>query len=128
MLKAGVPLSKIDNFRDLLEDHGFSLTSSSNLRQLLPFILQEEMTQRKKEVDGKPVSIIFDGTTYVCEAMVVVLRYARSDWVIKQSVCRLMLLAKSMSGEEIARQIIMVLCTELGIPSYCSQLCVIERR
>ena len=118
MLKVGVPLSKIDSFRDLLEDHGFSLTSSSNLRHLLPFILQEEMTQRKKEIDGKPVSIIFDGTTHVCEAMVVVLRYVRSDWVIKQSVCHLMLLAKSMSGEKIARQIIMVLCTELGIPSH----------
>jgi hypothetical protein len=39
------------------------------------------------------------------------------DWLIKQSVCRLMLLAKSMTGEEIARQIITVLSTELGISS-----------
>ena len=50
MLKAGIPLNKIDSFRDLLEDHGFSLTSSTNLRQLLPFILQEEMTQLKKQL------------------------------------------------------------------------------
>ena len=42
MLKAGVPLSKIDRFRDLLEDHGYSLSSSTHLRQLVPFILQEE--------------------------------------------------------------------------------------
>ena len=32
MLKAGVPLSKIDHFRDLLEENGFSLTSSTHLR------------------------------------------------------------------------------------------------
>ena len=32
MLKAGVPL------RDLLEEHGYALTSSTNLRQLIPFI------------------------------------------------------------------------------------------
>ena len=65
MLKAGIPLNKIDSFRDLLEDHGFSLTSSTNLRQLLPFILQEEMTQLK-EIDGKPVSVILIGQlTYV---------------------------------------------------------------
>ena len=57
---------------------------------------------------GKHVSIIFDGTTHVYEAMVVVIRYVRSDWSIKQSVCRLMLLAESMTGEEIARQITMV--------------------
>ena len=48
----------------------------------------------------------------------VVLRFNRSDWVIKQNVCRLLLLAKSTNGEEIAQQIIMVLSTELGIHSH----------
>ena len=38
--------------------------------------------------------------------------------VIKQKVCRLMLLTKSMTGEEVAHQIIMVFSTELGIPSH----------
>ena len=38
MLKAGVPLSKVDLFRDLLKEHGYALTSSTNLRQLIPFI------------------------------------------------------------------------------------------
>ena len=117
MLKAGLPLAKIDCFRDLLEDNGYALTNSSNLRQLLPFILEEEMASLKEEISGKHVSIIFDGTTHVCEAMVVVLRYMSSDWAIKQKVCRLMLLEKSLSGEEVARQIITVLSTELGIPS-----------
>lgn len=49
--------------------------------------------------------------------MVVVVRYI-SDWDIQQRVCRLMLLAKSMTGEEVARQIITVLSTELGIASH----------
>lgn len=56
MLKGGIPLNKIDSFRDLFENHGFSLTSSTNFRQL-PFVLQEEMTQLK-EIYGKPVSVI----------------------------------------------------------------------
>ena len=43
LLKAGTPLSKIDNFRELLEEHAFSLSDSSNLCQLLPFILREEL-------------------------------------------------------------------------------------
>ena len=83
MLKAGVALGKIDSFRDLLEENGFALTSSTNLRQLVPFILQEELSQLKQEVCNKHVS---DGTTHVCEAMVVVLRYVTNDWVIKQKV------------------------------------------
>ena len=37
-LKAGVPLSKVDLFRDLLKEYGYALTSSTNLRQLIPFI------------------------------------------------------------------------------------------
>ena len=38
MLKAGVPLSKIDIFRDLLEEYGYALTSSTHLRKLILFI------------------------------------------------------------------------------------------
>ena len=49
MLKAGVPLSKVDLFRDLLEEHGYALTSSTNLRQLIPFIHQEELSRIKQE-------------------------------------------------------------------------------
>ena len=118
MLKAGVPLNKIDSFRDLLEEHAFALTNSTKLRQLLPFILHEEISRLRKEITDRYVSIIFDGTTHVCEAMVIVLRYITDDWIIKQCVCRLMLLAKSMSGEEVARQIISALYTELGIGTH----------
>ena len=52
----------------------------------------------------------------MCEAMVVILHYI-DEWEIQQRVCRLMLLAKSMTGEEVARQLISVLSTELGLPS-----------
>ena len=62
------------------------------------------------------MSIIFDGTTHVCEAFVIVLRYLADDWEVKQCVGRLKLLAKSMTGEEVAQQIIVVLSTEFGIP------------
>ena len=51
--------------------------------------------------------------------MVLVVRYMSDAWEIQQRVCRMMLLAKSMtSGEEVACQIITVLSTELGIPSH----------
>ena len=91
MLRAGVALDKIDSFRELLEENGFALTSLTNLPQLLPFFLSEEMSLLKEKIMGKHVSIIFDGTTHVCGVMVVVTHYVTSDWCIKQSVCRLML-------------------------------------
>lgn len=117
MLKAGIPLSKIDIFRDLLEQYGLSLTSASNLIDLLPFILQNELDRLKKDINGRYVSVVFDGTTHVCEAMVVVVRFLDKDLNIQQRVSRLMLLAKSMTGEEIACQLITSISTELGIGS-----------
>ena len=84
ILKAGVPLSQVDLFRDLLKEHGNALTSSINLRQLIPFIHQEELSRIKQEILNQPLSIIFDGTTHVCEAFVVVLRYLTDDWELKQ--------------------------------------------
>ena len=72
------------------------------------------MTKVKNDINGKCVSVIFDGTTHVCEAMVII-RFIDDEWCIQQRVARLMLLAKSMVGEEVARQLIVCLSTELGI-------------
>ena len=91
MLKAGVPLSKVNLFQDLLEEHGYALMSSTNLRQLISFIHQEELSRIKQEILSQPLSILFDGTTHVCEAFVIVLRYLTDDWELKQCVGRLKL-------------------------------------
>ena len=105
MLKARVPLSKVDLFRDLLEEHGYALTSSTNLRQLIPFIHQEELSRIKQEILNQPLSIVFDGGTHVCEAFVVVLCYLTDDWKLKQCVGRIMRLAKTMTGEEMLNRL-----------------------
>ena len=44
----------------------------------------------------------------------IVLHYVDNDWVIKR-VCRLMLLANSITDEEVARQLITTVATELSI-------------
>ena len=56
-LKAGVPLQKIDAFGDVLESHGFSLSDSCNLRKVIPFILESEISQLKESIAGKQVSV-----------------------------------------------------------------------
>ena len=55
-MMAGVPLDKIECFR---------VCSCSNLRQLIPFVHQQEKDSIKKQINGKQVSVIFYGTTHV---------------------------------------------------------------
>ena len=63
------------------------------------------------------MAVIFDGTSRLGEALVVVLRFMDFEsWSPQQRLVRLQLLAKSMSGDEIARELISILSTELGIP------------
>ena len=94
-LKARVPLSKIDCFRDLLEENAFRLSQGSNLNQLIPFIHQQEQISVKNQINQQEISIIFDGTTHVCEALVILVHFVDENWHIEQRVVRLMLLAKS---------------------------------
>ena len=68
-------------------------------------------------IPGIPVSIIFDGTTQVAEAFVVVLRFIDNDWTIHQRVPQLLLLAKSLTGEEVSRLLVEELSTKLGLAS-----------
>ena len=117
LLKAGIPLIKVDRLRELFEENGYSLCSSTHLRQLIPFILHDEVETLKQEISGRPISIIFDGTTHVAEASVVVLRFI-DNWTVVQRVSRLMLLAKSVTGEEVARLLVETLSTQLGIASH----------
>ena len=79
--------------------------------------MKEEHTSIKSDISGKNVSVIFDGTTHVCEAMVIVFRFVDDNWHLQERVVRLMLLAKSVKGEEVARQLIMCLSNQLGITS-----------
>lgn len=112
-LKAGIPLTKVDNLRCLLEENGLRLTHSSHLADCIPIILKEEKQAIQDELQQRDVAVIFDGTTRNGEALAVVVCFVK-DWKIEQRLVRLSLLAKSLSGEELARELLTVLSTELG--------------
>lgn len=76
-MKAGVPLSKLDCFHDLLQEDAFSLKGSQHFRDLIPVVHQEDQEKLKKSILGRQRSVIFDGTTHVAEAMVIVVRYIK---------------------------------------------------
>ena len=75
-LKAGVPLNKIYEFRDILEEGGgYRLAGRRPMSDFIPFILSEEKRRLREEMNGKDVAVIFDGTSRLGEALVVVLRF-----------------------------------------------------
>ena len=111
-----VPIAKLEHFRGLLEEHAYWLSDCRGMSDLIPFIRTEEQKKIKAELQGKKVSVIFDGTTRLGEALVVVLRFVNS-FEIKQYLVCFQTLARSMAGEEITMDLISTLSGEYGITS-----------
>ena len=74
-LKAGIPLNKINCFRDILEESSYRLSSSRHLAEMIPIVRQQEAEKVQSEISGKNTAMIFDGTTHVCEDMVIIVRF-----------------------------------------------------
>ena len=72
---------KISNFRELLEEGGYRLCDRRSLSDLVPFIQKREHEHVRKEL-----SVIFDGTTCLGEALCLVVRYISVEWTIENSV------------------------------------------
>ena len=47
-LKAGVPLAKVDCFREVFEESAFRLSHSSNLSQLIPLFVNRSLLVSEK--------------------------------------------------------------------------------
>ena len=87
------------------------------MSDLIPFAHQEEQRRVKTDVHGQKVVVIFDGTSRIGEAMVIILRFVDKDWIIQHRLIGLQLLAKSMTGEKIARELISVLQVQYDVDS-----------
>ena len=90
---------KLDLFRELLEENGCHLTDSRNMYDLIPFFEKHEFDIIVNELKGKDLSVIFDGTTRLGEALDIVLRFVDDGWKINQRLVRLQMVAKSVNGE-----------------------------
>lgn len=116
-LKAGVPLAKVDTLRPLLEQGSQRLTHSSHMGSYVPFVLEGELDTIKEELKEHPyVSAIFDGSTYLGEALVIILRFVTADFEVCQRLVRVRILAKSLNGQQLAREIVTLLASELHYP------------
>ena len=84
---------------------------------LVPFIVNEEVSRIKDEIQGKSLCVIFDGTTHVCEAFAIVVWFISDLWSIEQRLAKIQLLAKCLTGQEVACKLISVLSTQFSISS-----------
>ena len=55
-LCAGVPLNKLNLFRELLEEGGYRLTDRCHMSDVIPLIHQQEVGLLKMELAGKCIS------------------------------------------------------------------------
>ena len=99
-LRNGILLAKIDGLRPLLERDAFSLTSCKHMAEYIPTILVEEKKRLKDAIAKQPISIIFDGTMRLGEAIAVVVRYLDS-WTLKQVLVRLHTVSKPVTAAEL---------------------------
>ena len=115
-LKAGIPLSKIDDVRPLLEANNARLTYSTHMASLIPFLLEKEQKALRQEIAAAShVAIIFDGSTHLGEALAVVVRLVDEKFSVHQRLVRLHILEKSLNAAQLVREVVAVVCTELQI-------------
>ena len=75
------------------------------------------LVKKKKKKKNSPVSVIFDGSAHQGEALAVPVCFVNEEFEIVQRLVSLHVLAKSLSANELARDIITILCTGLQIPA-----------
>ena len=85
------------------------------MSDLIPFIQKREVDTISEEIKGKDVSVCFDGTTRLSEVVAIVLRFVDDGWNIKQRLVFLQIVAKSLTGEELARELIAILSVQYSI-------------
>ena len=113
VISGGIPLSKVDILRALLEKYGHRLTHSANLREIIPAVLEKEREKLLSELESvKEASVIFDGTARMGEALAIIVRFVQEDFIPTQRLIRLEVLAKALKGGELAQRLMSCLAVK----------------
>ena len=119
-LQAAIPLNKIDNLEIYWRRMGI-VHLTGDMSGIVPFISSQEQALIKEELAGRDLSVIFDRSICLGRAMAILVRFIDSNWQIQQRLIRFQLLAQSMTGEQVARELIMALLLSTVLapaPSY----------
>ena len=84
----------------MFEDTGYQLIDRHHMSDLILVVLKQEKSRIQSKIFEQDVSVMFDGTGQLGEALAIVLNFVTC--VIEQRLIRVELLSKRMKGEEIA--------------------------
>lgn len=102
-LATGTPLERCDAFRPLLERSGFALTDSSHMRATyIPRVLEMEVKTLKAELDGEYLTLPFDGTTRLGEAVAQTCRWCDGSFSLNTRLLTLKTSKKHMNAKQLA--------------------------
>ena len=63
----------------------YPLSERHYMLDLVPFVRREEETRIKQEMSGKHISVVFDASTHLGEALAIV-RFVSESWTVEQQV------------------------------------------
>lgn len=66
---------------------------------LFPVIRREETKTKQEELNGREISIMFDGTTSLGEVLVVIVRFLDNEWTMQQRFIRFPWVERSLNRE-----------------------------
>jgi hypothetical protein len=101
-LASGVALNVCDMMRPLLERTGLSLTSSTHLKVYVPKIESAEFALLEEEMREQYISVSFDGTTRLGEAINTTARWCPSTFDLQVRLIDFSTMEKHLSGKELA--------------------------
>lgn len=114
-LASGTPLERLPFFRPLIERGEASLTDESHMSTYIPKIEQREMTLLKLEIDEQFISIAFDGTSRLGEAINLTGRWCDTEFNLINRLFRFMTSKLHVKAVQLASVITRVICSELAI-------------
>jgi hypothetical protein len=117
ILPSGTPLTVVDMFRPLLQRAGFALTDSAHLQVYIPRIEEKEDTKINVEIAGQYLSIAFDGTTRLGEAINIVARFCSESFELKKRLLDFHTLAKHANAVQLAAHTLDVVVRKRNVPA-----------
>lgn len=105
LLAAGIPLEKLDILRPLLQRSGYSLTDTSNMKMFIPKIEEKESKRLSAELAGNFISIAFDGTTRLGEAICVTGRWCSASFELTTRLIDFTTLLKHVDHKQLATHV-----------------------
>ena len=114
-MKCGFPFNSIEKFKDFLHKYTRHFPDQSHLKHIIPVIQAAELQDIKQAAGSKPFSISFDGTTRVCEAFAIVVRFLDEQFNPIQKLLTISFIDDQLNGLTTATEVVRIIFNRFGI-------------